>query len=339
MQRDILFFAKKLPVQYLPRSANFFMVPWGPLFSPVQNLSEKLASLKSFIAGLNGDTLVACGIRNDCESESESINTASEELEKFLSPYSFLTQEVFAEVSNVVLVREGSSDDVYPRVLQKSGWIRWTPKEAPVSDVSMKRNETISEYLLKYFAHSSSKDPDLQTGLVEQLQFSLNMFRCGFTARSLSAEFICKFVALDGLVGGESRHNSRNAVLETRLCALCENSLPKVDELVSELCKRRNAIAHHARVNRHVILSHMDALDRMVLAAFVFAVDHLEQANSVEQLWTHVSTYQLPPAVFELTTAGEVRAAILHGVVDPHLVWRGIGKSIDALYYREPNPS
>jgi hypothetical protein len=335
MQRDILFLGKKFSSELLPQSAEFFVVKWGPLFATVENLAERIASLKPFIAGLHGETLFACGVRNHVESESEAIDSAFDVIEMLLAPYSFLTQDTYPEVSNVVLVREESSDDMYPRVFQKSGWMRWKAKRLPVTTNSAGQAETISDYLLGYFSYAFSKVAAEQTGLVEQLKVSMDMFRCGLRSRSTSAEFICKFIALEGLVCGESYHDARTAILENRLTSLCDKALPNIAELVGNLTKRRNTAFHHAHVNRAAILSYMETLDRLVLAGFVFAVSHLDKANSVEQLWSHVSTYQLPHFIFEQTPGGEFRAAILHGVLDPRLIWRGGGKFLDALYFND----
>jgi O-succinylbenzoate synthase len=73
-------------------------------------------------------------------------------------------------------------------------------------------------------------------------------------------------------------------------------------------------------------------IESLVLGTVVFALDHITTASTIEQLWTHASSYILPPETTIERPSEITRGAIVSASIETSLKWTGLGQLFDHCF-------
>jgi len=222
-----------------------------------------------------------------------------------------------------IMIREGDQDDAHLCLLFDSQWSYFdSHDESSVSWAG--QSEQIFKQLWPFFDVVAGVHARQATPLAQQLLYSMKMYRQGARASMDGVEFICKWSALEGLVSvGEQPKRQK---LVERLEALFIDRKAEIPAIVSKLWAIRNNAVHEARVSG--VAEPIQQVDELFLGVSTFAIAHLDQADSLEQLWVFAPSFQMP-AFVKQTRPGRYR--ILGGTM-PAARRPGGGKLIDAVF-------
>jgi hypothetical protein len=221
------------------------------------------------------------------------------------------------------MIREDDDDDAWLCLLFPEQWTFMDSHDNASRDWA-DRSEHIFKQLWPFFDVVAGVHARHASPLAEQLAYSLKMYRRGATASEAGVEFICKWSALEGLVSpGDSA--IRRTIVE-RLETLFSDRKHDIEPLIAELWKRRNKAVHTARATGAV--SPMDSIDELFLGVAVFALAHLDRAESLQELWAFASSFDVPSFARQ-TRPGRYR---IDGGSMPFRQQKGVGKHIEALF-------
>jgi hypothetical protein len=224
-------------------------------------------------------------------------------------------------------------------------WAYLHPKD-PASAASWReRGEKVFRALNPFFDIASGLHARRDTSLARQLLYSMKMYRHGAATGIYGLEFICKWSGLEGLVCGGEREAKR-ALLLQRMPALFAAEKAAVEAKMKELWNLRNEAVHEARAfySEHLDESKLlaletDEVERLFLAVVVFALDHIDRADSVKTLWPFAAGYQLPAFASQKRPDDMPRYAVTNFLLNPHLIGKGFGALIDAAFAQQTPPA
>ena len=301
MDWDVVFLVSGLPKENRFRDKHYFMADVTNAHQKkLAELTKQSQASVAFFSNPNLGKLTAIGFRLDADSEGDAINFGAERLDGFIDCLSILCEHNLPSICPLVKVnKSGDNDSVFVEVYPTT-WAYFEPKD-PNSKANWKeRSDRVFQALFPFFDIASGIHANPNTSLVRQLVYSMKMYRHGASTRIYGLEFICKWSALEGLICGSQRQNKRQLLL-SRLPKLFPQSQDTIDNLVKKLWALRNSAVHEAKAfdfidpdrSAHLGMQ-IEEVERLYLAVFLFALAHVDKANSVEDLWAFASAFSLP---------------------------------------------
>ena len=176
------------------------------------------------------------------------------------------------------------------------------------------------------------------SAVMKQLLYSARMFRMGAASGNYGVQFLCKFCALEGMVtGGEDEYKKRT--FEERTKDLFGSEIDKLDEIIDELFRVRNDIAHEAKCD----LFQWDAgfrspeplierLDMLALCTLAFAADYVGQCNNLRELWSHATVYQIPSILLQKKYPSTQELEAWNVQFTDNKLWNNIGRHFNEMF-------
>lgn len=332
MQRDILFFVEQMPAAYHLAGKNLFMGPVGQQFVELfGDLSKTIPQLNPFSSNTAKDKVTIAGFRNDFANEREAVRDAWDRLEGILDATCLLTEEHQPKIGPVVMIREGDQTQAAAKNYVSTGWARWEPASEEIKKQWQERNSRVADYVMGFINSVAFVEATTTTELGRQLAYSMKMFRRGIAAGCPGIEYVCKFSALEGLVCG-SKTTDKSATLKTNLGTLFCNVNPGMKQELQRLWKQRCRASHQAMAFDAKLIADLPLLDSLVLATFVFALDHLQTATTTNELWGQAQRYVLPNFVHAGRPRGIFRFAVQDCLIDFSVRIKGVGPIADRAF-------
>jgi hypothetical protein len=341
-RRDFMFLASGLPPDQLIRGKHFLAAPIeNDLREYLLKMEPRAPGLKHFIHALGKAPLFAICVRNNIEDENEATQSAWRTVAGIIDSYSLLIDANPPKVCPYLLLRVGDSPDAGIRAYSPEGtWASFAPRHPE----SQKRWDDVkakfSQRLLKLFSTVGAETFESASPLCHQLLYSARMFRHGAESDTFGIHFLLKFSALEGLVCGPETKNKEKLLTE-RLGNLFRTTELLAGNQVKHLWHLRCTASHQAKAfeleaDPHAVnhSPHIELLDRLFRGLLVFALDRLDGAGTVEDLWSGVLSYSLPDFASAERPHDMQRLAMLHFLVDPHVPVPGIGPILDSLHQR-----
>jgi hypothetical protein len=339
MKRDFLFLAVGIPKNRLIRDKHYFMaLPAPEVLKLFEALGKRLPEVHAHLLKNRCSPLLCIGVRNDFQEEKEAADHAWATLDGIVDVYCLCVDAVVPEICSYFLCRAAGSLDAKVLGHAKGGWASVQPK-AGVSDTKWEQVKTsFSQRLMRLFDVAVRVDPQANTPLAHQLLYSARMFRHGCEYSVFGIQYLCKFSALEGLVCG-SKTAGKHTLLKTRLGVLFRESASPVAADIRELWELRCTASHQAKafpfedvpdsINHS---AHIAKLERLFQGATLFALDHLDNSQTVEQLWDKAALYNLPACALAERPSDIPRFAIERALLDPKILCHGAGSGFDKFY-------
>jgi hypothetical protein len=324
MRWDLVFFLKGYPARYRFGDANYFMIgvdadELGRLAKVEEEAEPKTTA---FFDPEKPEQFTAFGFRGEADDQQAAIDRALQCLQGFLDGASLLLGHESPRIGPV-MIREGDRDDARLCLLMDAQWT-YMDSHDETSRAWSEQSAQVFKHLWPFFDVVAAVHDRSVTPLAEQLVYSMKMYRRGATASLDGVEFICKWSALEGLVSvGE--YPKRRKIVE-RLEALFRDRQAEISVLVEKLWKIRNNAVHEARPGQ--VAEPIQRVDELFLGVAVFAIAHLNRANSLDELWSFAPTFAVP-AFAKNTRPGRWR--ILGGTMPTATSQYG-GKVIEAHF-------
>ncbi|MDB6122467.1 MAG: hypothetical protein JWQ71_1460 [Pedosphaera sp.] len=339
MRRDILFLVRGIPEDRRLHARHFFMAKPSNVFNrQIFELAKILPELRHFIEERPEENLICAGFRNEHKGESETIEKAWSALGNIIDGFAFTIDGRLPEVCPVILVRESDAPHAKVMTYRSGGWAHFHPNTPDSAAKWQERELKLFGRLLTFFDIVAGGDPKYKNDLGFQVGYSAKMFRCGGQAKNFGVEYLCKFSALEGLVCGAEKEG-KEKLLKERLARLFAKSPRDVKKDVKRLWKLRCEASHQAKAfydeeipDSNQLQTETVLIEYFLTGVLVFALDQVENAKSVAELWTMLPGYTLPDyALFE-RPADMPKLPIMNMVRDTKLYWRDAGLLVDMVY-------
>ena len=214
------------------------------------------------------------------------------------------------------------------------------PSPVEQSDWEDRCNAALQK-MLPILGEALDSKAERMTPLMEQLLYSARMFRLGAASGNYGVQFLCKFCALEGLVtGGEDEFKKRT--FKERSRELFGSVIDKLDDIVNELFRVRNDIAHEAKCDLfqwdagfrspEPLIEHLNTLALCVLA---FAADYVEQCRSLSELWSHAAGYEIPSVLLQKKYPSTQQLEAWNVQFTDNKLWSNIGLHFDEMFPRD----
>lgn len=334
MRWDIVLFLKGYPARYRFGDAHYFML--AVRTEKLEELSElskaRLPDSAPFFDAARADQFTAFGIRVDADDQQAAIDLAHDCLNGFIDGASLILGHELPRQGPLAIIREGSDDDSSVVLLVGPQWTYMNPPGGSSSSWEAQSAQIFKE-LWPFFDVVAQVHARRDTDLAKQLLYSIKMYRHGVSAAMEGVEFICKWSALEGLVSAGAR--LKRETLVSRLRALFVARSEEMTTIVNGLWKARNDAVHEARAFRSAQLKESSPLagpiqqtDELFLGVAIFAISHLDKAESLDALWSLAPAFEVPSFARQ-TRPGRFR--IMGGTMP---VARGLreGKYLDTLF-------
>jgi hypothetical protein len=341
-RRDFMFLASGLPLDQLIKGRHFFAAPIeDDVRERLLKTEPRAPGLKHFIEALGKAPLFAICVRNHIEDENEATQTAWRTVAGIIDGYSLLVDANPPKVCPYLLLRVGDSPDAGIRSYTPEGtWASFTPRSPESQKHWDHVREKFSQRLLKLFETVGADSPERRSPLCHQLFYSARLFRHGAESDTFGIHFLLKFSALEGLVCGPGTKNKEKLLTERLGNLFRATGLPAGNQ-VKHLWQLRCTASHQAKafeleedpdaVNHS---PHINLLDRLFRGVLVFALDGLDHAQTVDDLWSGVGSYSPPDFAVAERPHDMPRLAMMHFLIDPHVPVPGLGPIFDNVYQR-----
>jgi hypothetical protein len=291
MRRHFIFFSTSIPPELSVQDASFAVVS---VDTSVRNILRQCCETMPQEAATfeKAPHISAIFLKINVPGEKDAFRAAFDRATALLDVFSLATFDVPKLVQVSIAATEGEAQ-------AKIGAFGFdTTARAFIGDVHEKfvrHGEFVVKKLLPALNVAAGLHPRAQTELSQQLNTLAKMYRHGRLARDLQMQFLAKFSAMEGLVCGstESRHGK---LLQTRLPELFKARL-SVDR-VEELWKLRCRASHAGAGNWYQFAAAMPDVELLVLGCAIFAAAHVDQVETIEELWKEAKAYELPSELF-----------------------------------------
>jgi hypothetical protein len=325
MRWDLVFFLKGYPAKYRFGDKHYFLmaVTAEKLAELATVCRERFPDSAVFFDPAQADQFTAFGYRCEAEDQQAAIDLAYTCLNGFIDGASLILGHELPRHGPVAFIREADDDDARICLMIGPQWSYFDSHDGS-SEAWADQAAQIFKQLWPFFDVIAGIHARRETALANQLIYSLQMYRYGVSAALAGVEFICKWSALEGLVSVTERPKRRRIV--ERLETLFADRKAEIATTVNALWDVRNNAVHEARLSGAV--SPMQQLDELFLGVAIFAIAHLDLAESLEQLWSFAPVFQIPSFVKKTRTG---RHRILGGAM-PAARAIGGGRHIDGLF-------
>jgi hypothetical protein len=120
--------------------------------------------------------------------------------------------------------------------------------------------------------------------------------------------------------------------LKERLKSLFQSSLPQIETDVQRLWDQRCEASHQAIAFDPKLEGDLPLLEKLFLGIFVFAVDRLDKASTVSQLWDCADKYKLPGFVLLDPPDGMIRTRFRDVIISTNIKANNTGRRFDAAF-------
>jgi len=321
---DIVFFLKGYPAKYRFRDVNYFMIP--VMAAELERLAEveraRFGDRELFFGPSKPEVFTAFGFRGEADDQDAAINRALGCLNGFLDGASLFMGHESPRIGPV-LIRKPGDDDARLCLYFAAQWSYFDSHDE--QSVAWEKQATeIYKQVWPFFDVVAGLHARSGTPLAQQLVYSMKMYRRGATTAIDGVEFICKWSALEGMVSDGGSPIRRTMI--ARLEALFTERKTEIECIVNKLWAIRNDVVHEAHAEG--VVDAIQEVDRFFLGVAVFAIAHLDRANSLGELWAFAADYHLPASA-QNTHPGRWR--ILSATM-PAATARGYGKMIEELF-------
>ena len=100
--------------------------------------------------------------------------------------------------------------------------------------------------------------------------------------------------------------------------------------MVAELWKLRYEASHQGRAFGEEFVPATARVEFLTLGTMVFGVDHIEQAQTIDELWTKASAYTLPSEAIQ--ERGTLRGRISNAILETRSQWTAMGTLFDQFF-------
>ncbi len=267
------------------------------MIEKLRALNERLPETAHFFRKPDPAEFTVIGFRIEAEAEKDALELAKHHLGGFIDGLAVILERGLPEVSPLVQIRPTGQADVRLFLTGEPTWAYLRSEDPASADSWRERCEKVFQALFPFFDIASGLHEQRDTSLCRQLLYSMKMYRHGAATGTYGLEFICKWSALEGLVCGGERDGKRMLLLN-RVPALFRTDRAVIEEKVKELWTLRNEAVHEARAfhtdhlhESSVLAIEIEEVERLFLAVVVFALDHLDKADSVKALWPFAAGY------------------------------------------------
>jgi hypothetical protein len=333
----ISFFAFGISEGHYVRDENYCCAKIG------QNAPEGLRSLAQvipafghFLAGRPTELLTAISYKLEAASLKRAVDEALFRINGFLDAYCIIKEVEAPALSPAILVRINRGLDLEAYLVRDSGWAHSHSQEGSEKIVWKEHERKMLDLMLPLFDISSGLTPHKGTELAVQIQHSAKVFRAGVKSENFGIDFLCKFVALEGLVCGQSRER-KEKLLKERLGNLFRTG-PQVAPMINKLWQKRSKAIHKGEFFEHALLPNSyplqaltDDIHYLFSGTIAFALSNLD-AGTVDELWTRASSFDLPDWLLKPNPSHAHRIAITLWLEDSKKVWTNMGRVTDQFF-------
>lgn len=298
---NVAFLVRHYPVEIAVQGPEFFMVKIGEDFlRAFRDFTKKVCKGEPFVGSFPADQFMWFGVRVRSHEALEAVVQARHRVEGFIDA-SALTIETttVARICDIVWLSTAGQTAMRMHEFHYDDWINYVHGGPEDTAAWNARTNELRARLILFYELAADTHSKAQSELGFQLRHSLRMFRYGIESRCFGVEFICKFCALEGLVCGNAKAMKKRLLLD-RLGALFRSD-PSAKTLIEEFWNYRSEAVHTAQafdngtLDQGAVLGvHIEPLSRIFRAAVVFALDHLHEVGTVDELWSKVSGYAPP---------------------------------------------
>jgi len=325
MRRDFVFMVDGVPIELGLRDTNLYFIPIADSFrQELLKLAVKHSDIHRWMTKTKGNFLVA-GFRTDFKTKEEGLDSAYQHLSSILDGYSFFTEKS-PSICPYVQVREGEDSDASWEIIGYHALVRIHSKDGKAEKASAERVQQLANRFLSYFNTVPFKHGSPPNELIEQIALSSKMFRHGRSAEAFGIEFLCKFTSLEGLVCGPAAFGKKRLLVE-RLSKLFRHR-SKIESQINELWGMRCEASHQGKAFSTKFAVMIGRIDNLMLGTMVFALDHIDKAIKIDDLWQFASNYSLPSEAFDESTKHV--ATRIAGKTE--VKWIGVGSLIDSIF-------
>src|ERR1039458_1462030 len=242
------FFVKGIPHSYFIRSPKkLHMVKiGGSALHGIEQLKQKHPSFADFFLNPDkwGVTLVA--VRAKSHSESDAVEEAWCLLEQIRDGMA-LVLDMAPQVAPIMILRQARSPDARIIHFTPTSWMFLKTKDTDITQTWEKRRDALLRSLLPFYTASLDHEWQKHSSLTMQIINSARLYRLGCESPGQGLEFLCKFAAMEAVVGGGAR-GQKAKKLKERIPRLIKSTRWDVERAVTELWKLRNYAVHEARL-------------------------------------------------------------------------------------------
>jgi len=337
MKWDVAFILGAYPMDYRFVDKHYFMVDVTDAhIDATLKHTAHLPEVVSFFATRKTTKYTALGFRIDAEKWEEALKEAIEQAEGFIDGLAILLDRSLPTICPLVHVRRVGDKDAILVQLGEPGWAYVKAKEANIEDAWRERCSQVFQAVNPFFDIVAGVHSRRNTALSRQLLYSMKMYRHGASTGVYGLEFICKWSALEGLVcGGEQ---PKKPLIISRLSALFEDQHEKLPDL-QHLWALRNEAVHEARAfhSDHLheakpLAIEIHQVENLFRCAVIFALAHVDRADSLGSLWSHAGSYRLPKFAVEPRPPQMQRFAMMNVRFNTNSVAQGVGPMFDKAF-------
>jgi hypothetical protein len=316
---NVVFILCGLREDHLFRDTHYFLAPCTPgMTATFRKLGEeeRCAPVRRFFDTGPEVKFFAAAFRIKA-SEMKLAHTEAEfYLHGLLDGLAPHVDHMVPKIGPFFLIAPVGDKDMQLFLTGRQGWAYIHSKEAAAAEAWKEREKSLFIATLPFFDIASGIHPHRNTPLARQLLYSMKMFRSGAESDVFGVEFLCKWSALEGLVcAGEKR---KGELLRDRIPEIYPTSeQAAVLNDVKVLWKLRNEASHEARAfdsdyleGSRGLAVQIESVERLFVGVVVFALAHINCADSVKSLWTKTAAYELPALIRERRPADMGRAAV-----------------------------
>lgn len=345
MRRDIVFLVRGIPDGFLMQDKGvFFMAPVETSFETLLRAdAQKIPTLKLFLDEQPKAKLFCVGFRNDVPDETSAVEKAWKHLTGILDGFAWVVDGSLPDVCGLVHIREEDAEHAKLKIYDSAGWAHFHGRTEKSQTEWKERQAKLRDKLLVFSDLVAAGDPKYRNDLCYQLRYSAKIFRCGVESKSYGVEFLCKFSALEGLVCGTAK-SGKERLLKTRLKWLFARSRRNVEHDVHALWELRCQASHQAKAfhdedipGSNPIQLSIVTIEYYLTGVFVFAVEHVGQVTTVDDLWSKQLRYSLPDYAVSERPHDMPKLPIVNFLVETRLWANKAGVIIDAVYAAQQN--
>ncbi len=326
---DVIFFLGGVPSELMIRDKHLLIATIQESFRDSLNkLGESVPEFQRWITRWPRYAMAV--FRYDVSDREEAFERAYEALAGICDVYSLLLDNAVPSICPVVKIRKGEALDATIHCFSK-GQSRVTSHSADgATEKRWKaRREKLLGRFLQLFDVLGNADARLSsTEIGHQLKLSLKMFSHGCRASNVGIEFLCKFSALEGLVCGGVQ-NQKQKLLKERLGPLFTN-VPSVDTLIARLWKLRCEASHQSKAFTDEFVQANVDVEFLLMGTVDFMVSHLNQANTIEDVWSRNLGHILAEEV--ILQPDFMQGRMVKGWIDTGILSNGIGRIVDQQF-------
>lgn len=328
VRRDFIFLVSGIPSEMRISHEHHALVGLGETERrEIERIAVKQGGLADWLRRAGSGISVAI-FRNDFSSETEGFTAAFKQISSILDGYTFLTEDTTPELSPLVLIRVRDEHNACAKIFSQRAMVRWGNPTAESALAWKERKSLLKDRWIAFF-DSVAGDSKVDTEIVRQLGLSARMYRHGQRAAAYDVEFLCKFTALEGLVCG-SRRSGHIQLLTSRLPLLFRN-WPELKEEIKRLWEYRCAASHQGNSSHEQMSTLIEPVAKLTLGVFVFALDNIGAAKSIDELWECAADYQLSN---NLTISHPQQSAVVTHLMGDIGTWPDVGGTIDSVFHQ-----